>query len=76
LCAFGGTIYAFPNITAAGLTAQECADKRLAETGAVVEAGSLYSASGEDHLRVRFGRAELNVLAEAMDRMQRSFNAL
>lgn len=71
-----GTIYAFPNIAATGLSAQECADQLLSETGVVVEAGSFYGDAGEGHLRVCFGCAELNVLAEAMDRMQRFFNAL
>ena len=71
-----GTIYAFPNITATGLSAQVCADQLLAETGVVVEAGSFYGDAGEGHLRVCFGCAELGVLEEAMDRMQRFFNAL
>ncbi|MGJ5620935.1 pyridoxal phosphate-dependent aminotransferase [Sulfitobacter sp. MF3-043] len=70
-----GTIYAFPNITATGLSAQDCADQLLAETGVVVEAGSFYGPAGEGHLRVCFGCAELDVLTEAMDRMQRFFNA-
>jgi aspartate aminotransferase len=42
----------------------------------VVEAGSFYGAAGEGHLRVCFGCAEINVLQDAMDRMQRFFNAL
>ena len=71
-----GTIYAFPNISATGLSAQDCADRLLEETGVVVEAGSFYGAAGEGHLRVCFGCAELPVLEEAMDRMQRFFNAL
>jgi aspartate aminotransferase len=71
-----GTIYAFPDITATGLTAQDCAERLLAETGVVVEAGSFYGKGGEGHLRVCFGCAELDVLDEAMDRMQRFFNGL
>ena len=71
-----GTIYAFPNISATGLSAQACADRLLAETGVVVEAGSFYGAAGEGHLRVCFGSAEEPVLTEAMDRMQRFFNSL
>jgi aspartate aminotransferase len=71
-----GTIYAFPNITATGLNAQDCADRLLAETGVVVEAGSFYGDAGEGHLRVCFGCAELNVLEDAMNRMQRFFNSL
>lgn len=71
-----GTIYAFPEITETGLSAQDCADRLLEEAGVVVEAGSFYGAAGEGHLRVCFGCAELAVLEEAMNRMQRFFNAL
>jgi len=71
-----GAIYAFPDITATGLHAQECADRLLRDTGVVVEAGSFYGTAGEGHLRVCFGCAELEVLADAMDRMQRFFNSL
>ncbi len=71
-----GTIYAFPDISATRLSAQECADRLLQETGVVVEAGSFYGEAGEGHLRVCFGCAELPVLEDAMNRMQRFFNAL
>jgi aspartate aminotransferase len=71
-----GTIYAFPDITATGLNAQDCADRLLAETGVVVEAGSFYGDAGEGHLRVCFGCAELDTLEEAMNRIQRFFNSL
>jgi aspartate aminotransferase len=71
-----GTIYAFPNISATGLNAQDCADRLLADTGVVVEAGSFYGDAGEGHLRVCFGCAEMDVLTDAMDRMQRFFNKL
>lgn len=71
-----GTIYAFPDITATGLTAQNCADRLLEEIGVVVEAGSFYGDAGEGHLRVCFGCAEIDVLTDAMDRMQRFFNGL
>ena len=71
-----GTIYAFPDITATGLSAQDCADRLLSETGVVVEAGSFYGQAGEGHLRVCFGCASTDVLTDAMDRMQRFFNSL
>ncbi len=71
-----GTIYAFPNISGTGLTSQDCADMLLADTGVVVEAGTFYGDEGRGHLRVCFGCAEMDVLTEAMDRMQRFFNAL
>jgi aspartate aminotransferase len=71
-----GTIYAFPDIRATGISAQECADQLLQETGVVLEAGSFYGEAGEGHLRVCFGCAEIDVLTEAMNRMQRFFNSL
>lgn len=71
-----GTIYAFPDIRATGISAQECADQLLQETGVVIEAGSFYGEAGEGHLRVCFGCAEIDVLTEAMNRMQRFFNSL
>jgi aspartate aminotransferase len=71
-----GTIYAFPDISATGLTGQDCADMLLAATGVVVEAGSFYGDAGEGHLRVCFGCADMDVLRDAMDRMQRFFNDL
>jgi aspartate aminotransferase len=71
-----GTIYAFPNIAATGLTAQDAALRLMAEAGVVVEAGSFYGPSGEHHLRVCFGAQHEDVLSEAMDRMQAFFNAL
>lgn len=71
-----GTIYAFPNIAATGLTAQEAAMRLMHEAGVVVEAGSFYGPAGEHHLRVCFGAQQEDVLTEAMDRMQAFFNAL
>ena len=71
-----GTIYAFPDISATGLKSQDCAERLLEETGVVVEAGSFYGAEGEGHLRVCFGCAELDLLEEAMTRMQRFFNSM
>lgn len=71
-----GTIYAFPDISATGLSAQDAAEALLEQTGVVVEAGSFYGAVGEGHLRVCFGSQNADRLTEAMDRMQRFFNAL
>lgn len=71
-----GTIYAFPNITGTGLSAQQAADRLLADAQVVVEAGSFYGSQGEGHLRVCFGSQTAERLEEAMDRMTRFFNAL
>lgn len=71
-----GTIYAFPDITGTGLSAQQAADRLLNEAQVVVEAGSFYGAQGEGHLRVCFGSQTAERLEEAMDRMTRFFNEL
>lgn len=71
-----GTIYAFADIRATGLRSQELAERLLAETGVVVEAGSFYGAAGEHHLRICFGSVDEARLSEAMDRLQAFFNRL
>ena len=71
-----GAIYAFPNVSATGLPSQLLADRILAETGVVVEAGSFYGRAGEGHLRVCFGSEGMARLNEAMTRLTRFFNAL
>lgn len=71
-----GTIYAFPDITATGLSAQDCADRLMETAGVVVEAGSFYGPAGEGHLRVCFGSAEVEVLEVAMARMAAFFDGL
>lgn len=70
------TIYAFPNIEATGLGAQQVADRLLVETGVVVEAGTFYGSGGEGHLRVCFGAEDHDRIEEAMDRMDGFFGRL
>ncbi|WP_312797495.1 pyridoxal phosphate-dependent aminotransferase [Tianweitania sp.] len=71
-----GTIYAFPDISGTGLTAQEAADAILEKASVVVEAGSFYGASGNSHLRVCFGSESYERIEEAMDRLGTFFNNL
>ncbi|WP_250467725.1 aminotransferase class I/II-fold pyridoxal phosphate-dependent enzyme [Caballeronia sp. GAFFF2] len=71
-----GTIYAFPDISATGLSAQECADRILHEARVVVEAGSFYGAAGEGHLRVCFGSESKDRIVEAMQRLHAFFDKL
>lgn len=71
-----GAIYAFPDISMTGLSAQACADRILEEARVVVEAGSFYGAAGEGHLRVCFGSESKERIAEAMTRLTRFFEAL
>lgn len=69
-----GTIYAFPDISGTGMTAQQAADEILEKTQVVVEAGSFYGERGEHHLRVCFGSQSIEKLDEAMDRLTAFFN--
>ncbi|UUP15905.1 Arginine--pyruvate transaminase AruH [Nitratireductor thuwali] len=71
-----GTIYAFPDISRTGLTAQAAADAILEKVDVVVEAGSFYGGLGEHHLRICFGSQSYERLEEAMDRLSRFFNSL
>lgn len=71
-----GGIYAFPDVSQTGLSAQACADRLLAEARVVVEAGSFYGAAGEGHLRVCFGSESKERIAEAMERLRHFFDRL
>jgi aspartate aminotransferase len=71
-----GTIYAFPDISGTGLSAQEAADAILEKAHVVVESGSFYGASGNSHLRVCFGSESFERIEEAMDRLGRFFNSI
>ncbi len=71
-----GTIYAFPDISATRIPAQDLAERLLLEAHVVVEAGSFYGAAGEGHLRICFGSESEDRISEAMDRLARFFNSL
>jgi len=68
-----GTIYAFPDISATGKTAQTVADEILEKCHVVTEAGTFYGAAGEGRLRVCFGAEAYERIDEALDRMARYF---
>lgn len=69
-----GTIYAFPDISGTGKSAQELADELLSEAHVVTEAGTFYGPAGEGHLRICFGAESYERIAEAMDRMSAYLN--
>ncbi len=69
-----GTIYAFPNVSALGPSAQRIAEELLEATHIVTEAGTFYGPAGEGHLRICFGSEPYEVLEEAMDRLQEYFS--
>ncbi|MCB1679809.1 MAG: pyridoxal phosphate-dependent aminotransferase [Halioglobus sp.] len=68
-----GSIYAFPNIQATGLSSQQVAEAILEQTHVVVEAGSFYGDSGEGYLRVCFGSVSYERIEEAMNRLEAFF---
>ncbi len=67
------TIYAFPDVSATGLPAQQLADEILEQAHVVVEAGTFYGAAGEGHLRICFGAEPMARIEEAMDRLEEYF---
>lgn len=71
-----GTIYAFPDISATGLSSQTAAERLLDEADVVVESGAFYGSTGEGRLRVCFGSESNERLTQAMDRMQTFFNSI
>lgn len=71
-----GTIYAFADIRATGLSAQDLAERLMDETGVVVEAGSFYGTSGEGFIRVCFGSLSREDLELGLDKMGRFFSSL
>jgi aspartate aminotransferase len=71
-----GAIYAFPDISRTGYGAQPLAEKILESARVVVEAGSFYGNCGEGHLRLCFGAHPYELIEEAMNRLDKFFNAL
>jgi aspartate aminotransferase len=71
-----GTIYAFPDISGTGKTAQVVADEILERCHVVTEAGTFYGRAGEGHLRVCFGAEPYERIEQALNRMARYFAEL
>jgi aspartate aminotransferase len=70
-----GSIYAFPDIRSTGLDSQTLADRLLTEARVVVESGAFYGARGEGYLRICFGSQPLQVIKEAVSRLERFFRS-
>jgi len=70
-----GSIYTFPDIRGTGLDSQTLADRLLAEARVVVESGAFYGAAGEGYLRICFGSQSLQVIEEAVSRLDYFFNS-
>ncbi|MEJ8568040.1 pyridoxal phosphate-dependent aminotransferase [Elongatibacter sediminis] len=71
-----GTIYAYPDVSAFGLTSKQIAEGLLEATHVVTEDGAFYGSAGEGHLRVCFGSEPYAVLEEALDRIAAYFAKL
>lgn len=65
----GGAFYAFPDITAAGLTSEQFAEKLLMEEKVAVVPGNVFGESGEGHIRCSYA-SSLEQLQEALKRMK------
>jgi len=67
-----GAFYAFPNISATGLTSQAIADRLLSEAGVACLAGSTFGQHGEGYLRLSYANS-LDNIHLALERMQALF---
>ncbi len=56
-----GAFYAFPNISATGLTAKDLADRLLNEAGVATLAGSSFGPAGEGYLRLSYANSVENI---------------
>jgi aspartate aminotransferase len=70
-----GAFYAFPNISALGVTSKEFADRLLNEFGVAALAGTAFGAHGEGYLRLSTANSEANLsrALERIDQAARSF---
>ncbi len=63
-----GAFYAFPNVTATGLTSKQFADRLLEEYGVAGIAGTSFGEAGEGYIRLSTANSEAN-LQKALDRV-------
>ncbi|HYW90726.1 MAG TPA: aminotransferase class I/II-fold pyridoxal phosphate-dependent enzyme, partial [Chloroflexota bacterium] len=56
-----GAFYAFPNITATGLTSRELADRLLQEAGVACLSGTAFGQYGEGYLRFSYANSLDNI---------------
>jgi aspartate/methionine/tyrosine aminotransferase len=67
-----GAFYAFPNITATGMSSEEVADRLLQEAGVALLPGTAFGEHGEGFLRISYANS-LENLQEALCRMKDFF---
>jgi aspartate/methionine/tyrosine aminotransferase len=66
-----GAFYAFPNITATGLTSRQMADLLLNEAGVAALSGTAFGAYGEGYIRLSYANS-VEQIEEALDRIRRA----
>ena len=64
----GGAFYAFPNITATGMSSRDFADRLLDEAGVATLDGGSFGAGGEGYIRISYASSMAN-LEEAVRRI-------
>ena len=71
----GGAFYAFPNVSALPIGAEELADRLLDEAGVALLAGTAFGSEGAGHLRISYASSLAN-LEEAVERIREFVAAL
>jgi aspartate aminotransferase len=66
-----GAFYAFPNVSALGVTSKQFADRLLDEFGVAALAGTAFGAHGEGYLRLSTANSETN-LSRALERIEQA----
>jgi aspartate/methionine/tyrosine aminotransferase len=64
----GGAFYAFPNVSALPIAAEELADRLLDEAGVALLAGTAFGSEGAGHLRISYASSLAN-LEHAVERI-------
>jgi aspartate/methionine/tyrosine aminotransferase len=65
----GGAFYAFPNVSALPIGAEELADRLLDEAGVALLAGTAFGSEGAGHLRISYASSLAN-LEQAVERIR------
>jgi len=70
-----GAFYAFPNVTALGLSSDELAERILREAGVALLPGTAFGINGEGYLRISYATSMEN-LERALERIDRFVRSL
>ena len=70
-----GAFYAFPNISALGVTSKQFADLLLDEYGVAALAGTAFGGHGEGYLRLSTANSDAN-LTRALERIEQAASSV